>query len=334
MILTSLLRLLVIATAFSITAVHADDYSEVNQLIRAGKMSDAQSKADQYLATKPRDPQMRFIKGVIQRETGKVSEAISTFTKLTEDYPELPEPYNNLAVLYASQNQFDKARSALELAIRTNPSYATAHENLGDVYARLASQAYNKALQLDGNNAAVPPKMALIRELFNPAAKGQRPTASVTAAAKAEPAAAKTAPVNSNPAANSTSNAAPATETTPKTATPNTTETEVHAAVQAWARAWAAKDMSSYLAAYGKAFDPPGAQSRSAWEEERRKRIIGKKSISVRLDNLKVSIEGTTAVAKFKQEYKADSLSASSRKTLDLVKTGERWLIIRESTGN
>ena len=108
----------------------------------------------------------------------------------------------------------------------------------------------------------------------------------------------------------------------------------MHAAVQAWARAWAAKDMSSYLAAYGKAFDPPGAQSRSAWEEERRKRIIGKKSISVRLDNLKVSIEGTTAVAKFKQEYKADSLSASSRKTLDLVKTGERWLIIRESTGN
>jgi tetratricopeptide (TPR) repeat protein len=69
-------------------------------------------------------------------------------------------------VLYAGQSQFDKARAALEMAIRTNPSYATAHENLGDVYARLASQAYSKALQLDGSNTTVPPKLALIRTLF------------------------------------------------------------------------------------------------------------------------------------------------------------------------
>ena len=89
----------------------------------------------------------------------------------------MPEPYNNLAVLYAGQNQFDKARTALEMAIRTNPSYTTAHENLGDVYAKLASQAYGKALQLDASNTAVPPKLAVIRELFNPAlSKGQRPT--------------------------------------------------------------------------------------------------------------------------------------------------------------
>ncbi len=341
MTLTSLLRLLVLATAFSITAAHADDYSEVNQLIRAGKMTEAQAKADQYLASKPRDPQMRFIKGVIQRETGKVAEAISTFTKLTEDYPELPEPYNNLAVLYASQNQFDKARSALELAIRTNPSYATAHENLGDVYARLASQAYNKALQLDGNNAAVPPKMALIRELFNPAAKGQRPVTTATAsprpeptAAKPEPAVVKPAPANPPPAANPASSAGPVIETPSKAAAPSTSSVDVQDAVQAWAKAWSSKDVSSYLAAYGKAFDPPGNQSRSAWEEERRKRITGKTSITVRLDNLTVSTDGAKATAKFKQNYKADSLSVSSRKTLDLVKTGDRWLIIRESTGN
>jgi tetratricopeptide (TPR) repeat protein len=332
--LTPLLRLMVLAAAFSGSLAHADDYSEVNQLIRAGKMAEAQAKADQYLAAKPRDPQMRFIKGVIQREAGKVTEAISTFTKLTEDYPELPEPYNNLAVLYASQNQFDKARASLELAIRTNPSYATAHENLGDVYARLASQAYNKALQLDGNNVAVPPKMALIRELFNPAAKGQRPVAILTAPAKSEPAATKPAPTNTNPA----SNAGLITEISPKNTEPSTTSSattaEVQASVQAWAKAWASKDVSNYLAAYGKEFDPPGKQARSAWEEERRKRISGKRSIAVKLENLVVTVEGTKAVAKFKQDYRADSLSVSSRKTLDLVKTGERWLIIRESTGN
>ena len=339
MILTSLFRMLVLAAAFSASTAFADDYSEVNQLIRSGKMTEANAKADQYLAGKPRDPQMRFIKGVIQRETGKMSEAIATFTKLTEDYPELPEPYNNLAVLYASQNQFDKARASLELAIRTNPSYATAHENLGDVYARLASQAYNKALQLDGGNAAVPPKMALIRELFNPSAKGQRPVAiPVATAAPAKPAATSAAPVPAAaPAAPAaTSSPAPATAPAKETPPPATSgaQADVQAAVQSWAKAWTAKDVSNYLAAYGKAFDPPGSQSRSAWEEERRKRITGKKSISVQLDNLSVTVEGNKAVAKFKQDYKADSLSVSSRKTLELTQAGDRWLIVRESTGN
>jgi tetratricopeptide (TPR) repeat protein len=328
--LTPLLRLMVLAAAFSGSLAHADDYSEVNQLIRAGKMTEAQAKADQYLAAKPRDPQMRFIKGVMQREAGKVTEAISIFTKLTEDYPELPEPYNNLAVLYASQNQFDKARASLELAIRTNPSYATAHENLGDVYARLASQAYNKALQLDGNNVAVAPKMALIRELFNPTAKGQRPVAP----AKPEPATTKQTPTNVNQASPIGSITEISPKTTEPSAPPNTTTAEVQASVQAWAKAWASKDVPNYLSAYGKEFDPPGKQTRAVWEEERRKRISGKRGITVKLENLVVTVDGPKAVAKFRQDYKADSLSVSSRKTLDLVKTGERWLIIRESTGN
>ena len=171
-----------------------------------------------YRANRPNDAQMRFLKGVIQRDSGKNTEAIATFTRLTEDYPELPEPYNNLAVLYAGQSQFDKARTALEMAIRTNPSYTTAHENLGDVYAKLASQAYGKALQLDANNAAVPPKLALIRELFNPAtSKGQRPASTLSTPAPVAPppvaAPAKPAPepVVSKPAAP----AVPAANATP-----------------------------------------------------------------------------------------------------------------------
>lgn len=155
--LPSAFRWLALAAALYAPAVYADDYDDVNALVRAGQLTQALAKADQFLAGKPRDPQMRFLKGVIQSESGKAADAIATFTKITQDYPELPEPYNNLAVLYAGQNQYDKARASLELAIRTNPSYATAHENLGDVYARLASQAYSKALQLDGGNSAVPP---------------------------------------------------------------------------------------------------------------------------------------------------------------------------------
>ena len=157
-------------------AAHADDYTDVNSLISAKQFPQALAKAESYLAGKPRDPQMRFLKGVIQTETVKTSDAIETFTQITLDYPELPEPYNNLAVLYAGQSQFDKARAALDMAIRLNPSYATAHENLGDVYARLASQSYNRALQLNAGNAGVPPKLALINQLLTPASKAASST--------------------------------------------------------------------------------------------------------------------------------------------------------------
>ncbi|MHB8950553.1 MAG: tetratricopeptide repeat protein [Rhodoferax sp.] len=332
------LRLLALALACTASIAYADDYGDVNQLLHAGKLSEAMVKVDGYLATKPADPQMRFLKGVIQRNLGKQAEAIATFTKLTEDYPELPEPYNNLAVLYAGQNQFDKARAALEMAIRTNPSYATAHENLGDVYARLASQAYNKALQLDGANAAVPPKLALIRDLFSPTNKGQHPA---TAALAAAPTVVAKPPIPAPPAPAAVAPAAPSATSAPaaadKPATSDSTSKEskdVEEAVRAWARAWAAKDMAAYLGAYGKEFDPAGKQSRNAWEAERRSRIVGKNSISVKLDNINVTVNGSQAVAKFRQDYRSGALAVSSRKTLDLVKTGNRWLIVRESTGN
>ena len=213
--LNAALRLLFLAATLSAPLAHADEYADVNRLVHASQYPEALAKAEQYLASKPRDPQMRFLKGVIQTETGKTADAIATFTKITEDYPELPEPYNNLAVLYAGQSQFDKARAALEMAIRTKPNYATAHENLGDIYVRLASQAYSKALQLDGADTAAQAKLTLISTLISnsnkapaqkPAAAAPAPAAKVVPAAppkarvaKPAPAAAPAAPT---PAAN------------------------------------------------------------------------------------------------------------------------------------
>jgi tetratricopeptide (TPR) repeat protein len=319
------LRVITVAATLLFSLAHADEYADVSQLVRAGKLQDAITKADAYLASKPKDPQMRFLKGVIQRDSGKAAEAITTFTKLTEDFPELPEPYNNLAVLYAGQSQFDKARTALEMAIRTNPSYATAHENLGDVYAKLASQAYNKALQLDTGNTAVPPKLALIRELFTATGtKGVRPT-----------------PVTSGPVSVPAPTPAPVTTVPPAPVTPapatpviGNEAKDAEAAVRNWASAWSSKDVKGYLASYGKDFNPPGTQSRSNWEHDRKQRIVGKSKISVSLENLNVVVSGNTATAKFRQDYKAGELAVSSRKTLELVKNGDRWQIIKESTGN
>jgi len=91
--------------------------------------------------------------------------------------------------------------------------------------------------------------------------------------------------------------------------------------------------MGGYLGAYGKEFDPPGNQDRKAWEEERRARIVSKSRIAVRLSDVEVSVNGSRATAKFRQAYTADTLNISSRKTLDMVKAGERWFIVKESTG-
>ena len=162
---TALLMVLV-AMLFFGAAARADELSEVQRLHLSGQTAEALKRADAFLATKPKDPQMRFVKGVMLADTRRNEEAVAIFQKLTEDYPDLAEPYNNLAALYASTGDYDKARSALEQALRTNPVFAAAHENLGDVYAMLASQSYSQALRLDPANVTVPPKLALVREMF------------------------------------------------------------------------------------------------------------------------------------------------------------------------
>lgn len=159
----ALARLLVLALGLGAGSARADEYSEVSQLLRTGRQAEALVRIERHLAAKPRDPQMRYFKGVIQRDSGQQTEALATFTRLTEDYPELPEPYNSLAVIHAAQGDYDKARAALEMAIRANPGYATAHENLGDIQVRLAGQAYCKALQLEAGNSALRTKLANLR---------------------------------------------------------------------------------------------------------------------------------------------------------------------------
>lgn len=176
--------LFLLAIAFSVGCVAlapvawAESLQDVDALIKQGQNAQALERLDAHLATNPKDAQGRFLKGVVLTEMKKTGEAADIFYKLTEDYPELPEPYNNLAAIYAQQKQYDKALQALEMAIRTNPSYAIAQENLGDIHAQLASLAYDKAWQLDPSNGGVKSKLALTRSLattFPRAAKTSQP---------------------------------------------------------------------------------------------------------------------------------------------------------------
>lgn len=151
-------------------AARADELAEIQRLQAAGQTAAALQRTEHELAGKPKDPQLRFMRGVLLTESQRGAEAIPLFEQLTQDYPDLAEPYNNLAALYAAGGDYERAKSALEQALRANPNLATAHENLGDVYAMLASRAYARALQLDPSNNAAPGKLATIRQMLLPKA--------------------------------------------------------------------------------------------------------------------------------------------------------------------
>ena len=336
----------------------ADTLADISKLLKQGQQVQALEKTDKYLATKPKDAQGRFLKGLILTEMNRTADAIAVFTKLTEDFPELPEPYNNLAVIYAQQKQYDKAKQALEMAIRTHPSYATAHENLGDIYARMASQAYDKALQIDSSNASAQTKLAMIRDLMTassrptpgkPVAATAATTAALTPApAEAKPAEAKAEPKieikpsvaavkpNAPPVAVNAQPSSPAAVATPTESRPASANAsaDIGKTLDAWATAWSKKNVKTYLGYYAREFQTPGGESRAAWEGERSKRINKPGNIVVSIEGMRVTSEGADrATVRFRQHYRSASLKTSSNKLLVMVKHDGRWLIQQERVG-
>jgi tetratricopeptide (TPR) repeat protein len=347
---TMLHRLSVMARALAVAwlaiaatnalAAPADDLKEAQKLYSQGKLQPALDKDEQYLKAEPRDPQGRFLKGLILTEQKKTQEAIQVFQGLTEDFPELPEPYNNLAVLYASQGNYEKAKSALELA----------------------SRAYDRALQLDKDNTSAKVKLAMVKDLFSaqkvasraqapnlqPSASAEMPKAQAPKPAppKAQPAA-KPAPARvaqaspppkaaAAPAAKEPAAKEPATKPAPKEDGANAeggAKSEIAAAITGWARAWSGKDVKGYLAHYASDFEVPKGMSREAWEKQRTERIERPKSIEVDAKVVSIDVKGDHATAKISQDYRSDTFKGHSNKTLKLEKSGGRWLIQQERIG-
>ncbi len=344
-------RLVVVsALLFAMSSpVWADDYDDAARLLKQGRTAAALKKVDAAIASNKDDPRARFLKGLILTERNDTAAAIEVFTSLTRDFPELPEPYNNLAVLYAAQGQYDQARASLEMAIRTHPSYAVAHENLGDVYAKMASEAYDKALSLDRSNQTAQTKLSLIRELFvgsgslaqvEPAAASQQ-SAPVQSKPAPQPAQTKPAPqpAQTKPAPKPAATAAVSTPKPAQTAaTPAASakqESAVVTAVSNWAQAWSEQDVTAYLSHYAPNFDPPGELSRNDWEQQRRSRLSRPKLIEVKVSEPKVSFNGAgSAVVRFRQHYKSDTIDSTGYKTLTMTKSDKGWLIVREQFEN
>lgn len=309
------LALTCIALLFS-GSLAAADLSNVKRQIERGLYSDALGALNDHLANEPQDAEARFLRGVTLVMLDRRQDAIRTFADLTRDFPELPEPYNNLAVLYAREGQYEKARDALEAALSNHPSYATAHENLGDIYAALAGAAYNRALVLDKNNQGLRVKLNVLNQMST--LDGAAATS-----LQAAPAAPAAIPQPSAPTAPAPAIAAAADQATINAVT---------GAAQAWAKAWSDQNADAYLRAYSPNFRPPRGISRSAWEAQRRDRIAAPASISVQLLNPTVVMQGSDrARVSFIQIYESNTYADQVRKVLEMERSGGRWLITRES---
>lgn len=298
-------------------AVHANAVADAQKMMQRGEYAAALSALDAQLRSNPQDAEARFVRGLALTQLDRVPDAIRAFADLTRDYPQLPEPYNNLAVLYAQEGDYEKARDALEAALATHPSYATAHENLGDIYAALAGAAYNRALMLDQGNRGVQQKLSLISQMDG---------------APATAAAAPAAPVAAPQPAGQPAMQPPAAAAVPPPAAAPFDTAPIQSAVNTWAQAWQNQDLPAYFFAYARNFTPEGGLSRSAWETQRRDRISRPETISVRISNLQVRSVPGGAIATFTQDYSADTYSDSVTKVLEMVREDGNWKITREFT--
>jgi ketosteroid isomerase-like protein len=255
------------------------------------------------------------------------------------------------------------------MAIRTHPAYATAHENLGDIYSRLASDAYGKALQIDSSNASAQTKLSMINELVGgpkekvgadktalaantasgkpvtpslPPVAAPAPVAPVMVA-RAEtkvaeplkPAPPLAPPVPAKPVEAKPAESKPVPDPVkPEPIKAGDINSEVTAAVDGWLSAWSKKDVRGYLSHYAKDFQTPDGQARKAWETERSQRVGKPGKIEVGRDKLTIKAEGADKViVRFRQNYKSPTFTSSSGKALVLVKRDGKWLIQEERVG-
>ncbi len=335
-----------IAVGLLVSAVSAPalaDLATAQRLYQQGLSDQALNEVESLLVDNPADAELRFLKGIILAEQGRNDEAIEIFAGLTTDYPELPEPYNNLAVLFADKGDFEKSREALLAAIQTHPSYSTAHENLGDLYAKMASLAYNRALQEDRANESARIKLQKVDGLFSvPVPLGTvastREPATSPPAAVSEPqrqpavAAAIPEPDPITPVTPDPDPVVPAPSPVPTPVTSTANPQAIVDAIRGWSGAWAAQDVSGYIASYTSGYSTRGL-SRSGWEEQRAQRLSAPSFISVDVDDISVSFtNANTARATFVQEYRSDNYRDRVRKTLVLNNVNGSWRIARESS--
>ena len=166
LIRTMLVQLILASLAGLCMPAWADVYDEVERMVRNGQLERASQLSSSHLEKSPQDPQMRLLRSRILDAQGQSDAALDLLQSLTQDYPELPEPHNNLAVLYARQGRMQEALESLNKALLARPDYTTALENLGDLHLNLALQAYQRASHAPSPSPTVNRKLQALPPLL------------------------------------------------------------------------------------------------------------------------------------------------------------------------
>ncbi len=323
--------MLALVAAFLVTGALAQGWLDsVRDLDGQGRIREALTRLEDEPARLAGDPEARLLRGVLLAKLGRTAEAREICQRLILEHPDMPEGYNNLAVMHAAAGDYDTAIEILKQGLATHPSYRTTYDNLTKVYGKLAGEAYSKALG-DERIDAEPLRLALIKGLV------QMPAgASGATPGRQEPVARRPdAAVDVSPMVPAPSAPRPAAES-PVTAAPaevddGQTASAIWRAVQSWADAWSGKRADVYLSFYDSQFVPPGGGSRAQWENLRRRRLAAPGYIKISLALLEIERPAPDrAMARFVQSYESDRFRDTVTKALEMVPSAAGWRIVAE----
>lgn len=172
-LITAALLTLVLGSAQAATRMeelaqqlHPSEFpAQIEELLKNGSAAQALELADLGIRKNERSAQLRFMRAVALENLGRTEEAVKALRALVADFPEIPEPYNNLAVIEAGMGNLEEAVGHLTQALRINPDFALARKNLGDVYLALARESYEQASQKLPNNRILARRLAALKNL-------------------------------------------------------------------------------------------------------------------------------------------------------------------------
>lgn len=157
---------LMLTVASSVQGQQATDLATIEDMAAAGEWQSALNSLDERIANNTNDVEARFLKGLLLLERGDTDSAREVFEELSRLFPRIPESFNNLASIYAQQGDYEQARLALLNAIANAPEYPVVRANLGDLYTKLATEAYREAIELDPDDEASKAKLDNLENLF------------------------------------------------------------------------------------------------------------------------------------------------------------------------
>ncbi len=276
-------------------AFAAVSLQQLQQLIAEQRYDAAAASGEQLLQQNSRHARARFLTAYAYQMQRKHNQAEAHYQALIEQDPTLPEPRNNLAMIYLSRGNYDRASQILVDAINTHPSYATAYENLSQIYKGIASEAYRRAVSESNEPAKYTHEIKLT-------AITRLDTVSPALAAAED---------SGEPGAIEFANQ----------------ETMLIERVRSWAEAWSNKDFAAYVEFYS-AQHSAKFDSHEQWLQYRRERILRPGEIRVEVSDIQVKWRSDTrAIIDFKQAFDSPGYSDRVVKRLGFDRVGSQWKI-------